>query len=76
MRWRKSRQGWPIRVLEIIRNPLVTLLAILSVVSFSTDDARNFRFRVTIDDGNPLGRSCASQELEVSVLTSAPLYAL
>jgi len=34
------KQGWFIRVLRIIRNPLVILLTILSAVSFSTGDAR------------------------------------
>ena len=33
-------QGWPIRLLKIIRNPLVILLATLSAVSFVTGDAR------------------------------------
>jgi Mg2+-importing ATPase len=33
-------QGWFIRLLKIIRNPLVILLAILSAVSFATGDAR------------------------------------
>src|SRR5580700_662546 len=33
-------QGWPIRLLKIIRNPLVILLTILSAVSFATGDAR------------------------------------
>src|ERR1035438_8031843 len=33
-------QGWPVRLLKIIRNPLVILLATLSAVSFSTGDAR------------------------------------
>src|ERR1017187_5652565 len=33
-------QGWPIRLLKIIRNPLVILLAILSGVSFATGDPR------------------------------------
>ncbi len=33
-------QGWPIRLLKIIRNPLVILLATLSAVSFATGDAR------------------------------------
>jgi Mg2+-importing ATPase len=33
-------QTWPIRLLKIIRNPLVVLLAILSTVSFATGDAR------------------------------------
>jgi Mg2+-importing ATPase len=36
----ERRQGWPVRLLKIIRNPLVILLAILSAVSFSTGDAR------------------------------------
>jgi len=36
----ERRQGWPIRLLKIIRNPLVILLAILSSVSFATGDAR------------------------------------
>ena len=33
-------QTWPIRLLKIIRNPLVILLTTLSAVSFSTGDAR------------------------------------
>ena len=33
-------QGWPVRLLKIIRNPLVILLAILSAISFATGDAR------------------------------------
>ena len=36
----ERKQGWPIRVLKIIRNPLVILLSILSAVSFLTGDAR------------------------------------
>ncbi len=36
----ERRQGWPVRLLKIIRNPLVILLAILSAVSFATGDAR------------------------------------
>src|SRR5271165_4261156 len=36
----ERRQGWPIRLLKILRNPLVILLAILSSVSFATGDAR------------------------------------
>src|SRR5579862_394982 len=32
--------GWPIRLLKIIRNPLVILLATLSAVSYATGDAR------------------------------------
>jgi Mg2+-importing ATPase len=34
------KQGWLIRVLRIIRNPLVILLSLLSTVSFATGDAR------------------------------------
>jgi Mg2+-importing ATPase len=37
---RERKQGWPTRVLKIIRNPLVILLTTLSIVSFSTGDAR------------------------------------
>jgi P-type Mg2+ transporter len=37
---RERRQGWPTRILKIIRNPLVILLTILSAVSFLTGDAR------------------------------------
>jgi Mg2+-importing ATPase len=37
---RERKQGWPVRVLKIIRNPLVILLTILSAVSFLTGDAR------------------------------------
>ena len=33
-------QGWPVRLLKIIRNPLVILLTILSGISFATGDAR------------------------------------
>ena len=33
-------QGWPTRLLKIVRNPLVILLAILSSISFATGDAR------------------------------------
>jgi Mg2+-importing ATPase len=36
----QRKQGWPIRLLRIVRNPLVVLLAILSTVSFATGDAR------------------------------------
>ena len=33
-------QGWPVRLLKIVRNPLVILLATLSAISFATGDAR------------------------------------
>src|SRR5665213_1304985 len=36
----ERRQGWPIRLLKIIRNPLVILLTTLSTISFATGDAR------------------------------------
>jgi P-type Mg2+ transporter len=36
----ERKQGWPTRVLKIIRNPLVILLSFLSAVSFLTGDAR------------------------------------
>lgn len=36
----QKRQGWTVRLMKIIRNPLVILLAILSAVSFYTGDAR------------------------------------
>jgi Mg2+-importing ATPase len=36
----ERRQAWPRRLLKIILNPLVILLAILSTVSFGTRDAR------------------------------------
>ena len=36
----ERKQGWPVRVLKIIRNPLVILLTILSTVSFLTGDTR------------------------------------
>jgi Mg2+-importing ATPase len=36
----EQRQGWPLRLLKIIRNPLVILLATLSAVSYMTGDAR------------------------------------
>jgi Mg2+-importing ATPase len=35
-----NKQGWPIRLLKVIRNPLVILLTFLSAVSFLTGDAR------------------------------------
>ena len=37
---RERRQGWFVRLLKIIRNPLVILLGTLSAVSFATGDAR------------------------------------
>src|ERR1700692_3965195 len=36
----ERREGWPVRLLKIIRNPLVILLATLSAGSFATGDAR------------------------------------
>ena len=36
----ERKQGWPSRILKIIRNPLVILLTTLSAVSFLTGDAR------------------------------------
>ena len=36
----ERRQGWFLRLLKIIRNPLVILLATLSAISFATGDAR------------------------------------
>ena len=36
----ERQQGWPRRLLKIIRNPLVILLATLSTISFATGDAR------------------------------------
>jgi len=36
----ERRQGWFVRLLKIMRNPLVILLGILSAVSFATGDAR------------------------------------
>jgi P-type Mg2+ transporter len=36
----EHRQGWVLRLLKIIRNPLVILLAVLSMISFATGDAR------------------------------------
>jgi Mg2+-importing ATPase len=36
----EHRQGWPIRLLKIVGNPLVILLAFLSAISFATGDAR------------------------------------
>jgi Mg2+-importing ATPase len=36
----ERRQGWAARLLKILRNPLVILLAILSAVSFATGDVR------------------------------------
>jgi len=36
----ERKQGWPLRLLKIIRNPLVILLATLSAISFATGDAR------------------------------------
>src|SRR5271165_4085089 len=36
----ERREGWFIRLLKIIRNPLVILLVALSSISFATGDAR------------------------------------
>ena len=36
----ERRQGWPLSLLIIIRNPLVILLAVLSSISFATGDPR------------------------------------
>ena len=36
----EKKQGWLLRLLKIIRNPLVILLATLSAISFATGDAR------------------------------------
>jgi P-type Mg2+ transporter len=36
----ERKQGWPIRLFKIMRNPLVILLSTLSAVSFITGDAR------------------------------------
>ncbi len=36
----ERKQGWLVRILKIVRNPLVILLTILSTVSFLTGDAR------------------------------------
>jgi magnesium-transporting ATPase (P-type) len=36
----ERKQGWPIRIPKIIRNPLIVLLTLLSSVSFLTGDAR------------------------------------
>jgi P-type Mg2+ transporter len=36
----ERKQGWPLRLLKITRNPLVILLTTLSAVSFLTGDAR------------------------------------
>ena len=36
----ERKQGWPIRLLKIVRNPLVILLTTLSAISFATGDAR------------------------------------
>ena len=36
----EKKQGWPIRLLKIILNPLVILLTTLSAISFLTGDAR------------------------------------
>ncbi len=37
---KEKAQNWPVRLLKIVRNPLVILLATLSAVSFATGDAR------------------------------------
>jgi Mg2+-importing ATPase len=37
---RERRQRWPVRVLKIVRNPLVILLTTLSAISFLTGDPR------------------------------------
>ena len=36
----ERKQGWPVRLLKITRNPLVILLSTLSAISFLTGDAR------------------------------------
>ena len=36
----EKRESWPVRLLRILRNPLVILLAGLSAISFATGDAR------------------------------------
>jgi len=36
----ERKQGWPVRLLKITRNPLVILLTTLSAISFLTGDAR------------------------------------
>src|ERR1700722_10993096 len=36
----ERKQGWPLRLLKMIRNPLVILLTVLSAISFATGDAR------------------------------------
>jgi P-type Mg2+ transporter len=36
----ERKQGWPVRLLKIIRNPLVILLTTLSAISFLTGDPR------------------------------------
>jgi len=36
----ERKQGWPVRLLKIIRNPLVILLTTLSAISYATGDAR------------------------------------
>jgi Mg2+-importing ATPase len=36
----EHRQGWVMRLLKIVRNPLVILLTALSAISFATGDAR------------------------------------
>jgi P-type Mg2+ transporter len=36
----ERKQGWPVRLLKITRNPLVILLSVLSAISFATGDAR------------------------------------
>ena len=36
----ERKQGWPVRVLKIVRNPLVILLTTLSAISFFTGDPR------------------------------------
>jgi len=36
----EGKQGWPVRVLKIVRNPLVILLTTLSAISFFTGDPR------------------------------------
>jgi Mg2+-importing ATPase len=37
---REQKQDWPVRVLKIVRNPLVILLTTLSAISFLTGDPR------------------------------------
>jgi Mg2+-importing ATPase len=72
------KQGWPVRVLKIIRNPSVILLTTLSAVSYLTGDARAgtvMAVRQTNSTGSGLykcGQSPALAQVGFSQLARQP----